>query len=207
MSREEKQGYHHGNLRCELIRAAVELIDEGGIPALSLRAAARKAGVSVAAPYRHFESKQELLGAVASEGFRRFGKELSEAIRESSGDPFDRLTAIGRRYVRFALENTAFMEVMFGSELADPAEGGELQESSDQAYACLQRTVEACHAEIGVEGGVDVTAAAAWSLVHGLSTLLASNKFRNRHSAEQIDGMTDAVLDRFEQGLRALKPS
>ncbi|HET8576665.1 MAG TPA: helix-turn-helix domain-containing protein, partial [Methylomirabilota bacterium] len=101
-ARRRRGRYHHGDLPRALVAAAVSLVEREGVDALTLRGAARKAGVSQAAPYRHFADKQALLAAVAEEGF----KALSEAMRRASapheGDPLGRFRALGEAYVEFA---------------------------------------------------------------------------------------------------------
>ncbi|ANM31075.1 hypothetical protein ABI59_18085 [Acidobacteria bacterium Mor1] len=201
-----KDRYHHGDLRRALIDAAVDLIRTGGVGQWTLREAARRAGVSVAAPYRHFESKQDLLAAVALEGFQRFGAALGEAIARTEGDAFDQLTNIGRGYIRFATENPSFIEVMFGREFSSLDDYPELAAAADSAHDHLLRTVEGCLELLGTEPSVDadVLAVMAWSMVHGLSSLLSSNKLRDHQTPEQAAQLTEAVLQHFERGLRAL---
>src|SRR5271165_6578756 len=107
-----KRPYHRGNLKQSLLDAAVALVGEVGPEAFTLREVARRAGVSHNAPYRHFESKDDLVEAVATEGFR----ELTEAMRKSSALPSkarDRLTAAGLAYVSFALRRQDHFAVMF----------------------------------------------------------------------------------------------
>ncbi len=201
-----KQGYHHGDLRRALIDAAVDLIRSRGVAGCTLREAARRAGVSVAAPYRHFQSKQDLLAAVALEGFQRFGAALGEGIAGADGDAFDQLTAIGRSYVRFATANPSFIEVMFGTGLSSLSEYPELGEAAEAAHDHLLRTVESCLQLLGGDSEVnaDVLAVMAWSMVHGLSSLLASNKLRDHQTTRQAEELTEEVLSHFERGLRAL---
>ena len=99
--RKRKGAYHHGNLRRALIDAGLALIDREGATALSLRAVAQRVGVSAAAPYRHFPSREALLAAVAEEGFRLLGKELQHAI-DAESDPARRLAESGLAYVQYA---------------------------------------------------------------------------------------------------------
>ena len=200
---QQKEAYHHGDLPRALVSAACEAIQKGGIENLSLREVARTAGVSVAAPYRHFDSKQDLLAAVGIEGFRRFTLVLEDAVESTPGDAFAKLTAIGHRYIQFAVENPSFIEVMFGPSFACGEEYPALHEAGEQAYAHLLKVVAACHEQIGSTANVEVTAIMAWSMVHGLSSLLSSNKMQRR-SDEEIEQLINAVLATFESGLRAL---
>src|SRR5258707_1216881 len=105
--------YHHGDLRRALIDAARVLVEREGRQALTLRAAARMAGVSQAAPYRHFPDKNALLAAVAEDGVRALAAWLRGAAARHEGDPLARLQALGVAYVTFAVTSTAHFRVMF----------------------------------------------------------------------------------------------
>ncbi|MCA9610340.1 MAG: TetR/AcrR family transcriptional regulator, partial [Myxococcales bacterium] len=108
----EKEGsYHHGDLRQALIDASLALIEEGGVQALSLRKAARRAGVSPGAPYHHFPSRSALLAALSIEGFTRLHAKLDE-VRACCDGPEARLGACGRAYIAFAREHPAYFRVM-----------------------------------------------------------------------------------------------
>src|SRR5579885_1357404 len=100
--RQKPRAYHHGDLRHTLIQAGVELLAEEGAQELDLRKVARRAGVSHAAPYRHFADKQALIAAVTEEGFRLLAEEIQVALREVSDEPFEQLLGIARAYVHFA---------------------------------------------------------------------------------------------------------
>src|SRR5262245_23788463 len=104
--------YHHGDLRRALLDAALEILAEGGAAGLTLREVARRAGVTHAAPYRHFEDKAALLAAVAEEGFRAVYAEML-ARSERVKDPVERLYQIGAAYVLFAVTHPAHFRVMF----------------------------------------------------------------------------------------------
>ncbi len=160
--------YHHGNLREALVEAALDLLREGGAEALSLRAAARRAGVSAMAPYRHFADKEALLAAVAAHGFALFAARLAEA--DAAPDPADALAAQGAAYVRFACEDPARFRLMFGA--ARPAGYPDLYAAAGAAYAVLARRV----ASLVEESGRDDLTLACWSLVHGLASLLVDGQ-------------------------------
>src|SRR5262245_57949686 len=130
MSTLDEKPYHHGNLKAELLAAASALLDEGGAGAVSLRAAARRAGVSATAPYRHFADKEVLLAAVAAEGFRAFGAALTAAA--SNPTP---LAAMGLAYVRFALAHRGLFRLMFGPGIPDRDRHPELAAAADRAFA------------------------------------------------------------------------
>lgn len=164
----DRATYHHGNLRAALIAAGREILAEEGVTALGLRAVARRAGVSATAPYRHFRDKAALLAAIAAEGFRGLAAAMREAA-EGLSDPRERMAAIGRAYVSYAVENSAVMRLMFGPEIPDKTSEPELREAGEEAFAVLSGELAATGARDAVSPDA---ALAAWSLVHGLATLL-----------------------------------
>src|SRR2546430_4327077 len=107
-----KATYHHGDLRAGLVRAAMELLEEGGETALSLRAIARGAGVSPAAPYRHYADREALVSAVAAVGYRQLAERLA-AAHPAPSTP-EQLASVGVAYVEFALAQPALFRMMFG---------------------------------------------------------------------------------------------
>ena len=164
MSTSKKQRYHHGDLRPALIAAAMTLVEESGVGAVSLRETARRVGVSAPAIYRHFANKDSLLAAVAAEGFRDLGAALAAASR-SERDP---LSAMGMAYVRFALSRRGVFRLMFGPELAKRANFPELKSAADQAFQWLKGGVQA---RGRAAQDSHLAAIAPWALVHGLAQL------------------------------------
>ena len=154
--------YHHGDLRSALLASASAILEEQGIAALSIREAARRAGVSHNAPYRHFPDRDALLAALAAEGFVRLEKALDgRAGRE-----------LGEAYVRFAREHPQLFRLMFSARVQLSADAG-LREQAALAFGGLQQAI-ASHA--GKEA--PFAAIAAWALVHGLSHLLLDQRLR-----------------------------
>ncbi|MCA9708300.1 MAG: TetR/AcrR family transcriptional regulator [Myxococcales bacterium] len=143
-------GYHHGDLRAALLQAAVALIAEHGVTKLSLRECARRAGVSHAAPYRHFPSKDALLVAIAEEGFGWLYQAGRRAM-EGLVDPRERLDAYGVAYVRFAIEHPVHLRTMFTVRL-DPSLAADV---GRDAFDLLQE------AAVAVAGPVAAAATAA----------------------------------------------
>ena len=158
------QPYHHGDLRSALVGAALELLEEGDIEKLSLRAVARRAGVSAMAPYRHYPDKEALLAAVAQRGFDGLRTALADA--DSASPPDEALLAQGTAYVRYALDNQILFRLMFGP----PRRGDhcDLRASSQTAFSVLMRRVE--HETRPAD--VQARALGYWSLVHGLAMLI-----------------------------------
>lgn len=178
-----RAAYHHGDLRVAILRAAAEILEEQGVAALSLREAARRAGVSHNAPYRHFTDRDALLAALAADGFAQLGATLDAA---GAGGPHAR----GEAYVRFALEHPQRFRLMFGGVPrldAHPA----LREAAARTYRGL---VDAFETLVGREGAA-MAAAAAWSLTHGLAQLLLDGHFTQAtRGAEGAAGFARAVL-------------
>jgi AcrR family transcriptional regulator len=135
MATRRRRPYHHGNLRAALVDPALELVEREGAEALTLRAVARAAGVSPAAPYRHFTDKRALLAAVAEEGFRL----MTTALRagDAGADARARFRARGLAYVGFATRHPSHFRVMFGRELADRSGYPGLQDAARAAFDAL----------------------------------------------------------------------
>lgn len=178
-----RKSYHHGNLRETLIESALDILKEGTLADLSLRALARKAGVSQTAPYRHFEDKEALIAVLKEEGMRKLGEGLEE-LKESEKDPLVRLQKLGLRYVEFAEIYPAHFKVMFEYDLHDYDKYCALHNVSDNCFQCLQETVDECLALPNARK-IDPAVAqfGAWSMVHGLSVLLM-NQSLMKHMKE-----------------------
>jgi AcrR family transcriptional regulator len=160
-------GYHHGDLRRALLEAAARELAEHGPSGISLRAIARRAGVSHAAPAHHFGDRRGLITAVAAEGFRRMSEAMTAAAKGSPSP----LIAIGRAYVTFARDNPGEFAVMYRPELLDQADP-EFAEASRVAYQHLTDAILATPDAACPGEDLSVTAARHWSLVHGLATLV-----------------------------------
>ena len=154
--------YHHGDLRTAALQAAGKVLEKEGVAALSLREVARRAGVSHNAPYRHFPDRNALLAALAAEGFEL----LSAQLAANQGRD------MGAAYVRFALEHPQRFRLMFGG-LLKLEDHPQLADASAGAYGAL---VAAMKAQKEIRDP-ETAAAAAWSLVHGLSHLLLDGHF------------------------------
>ena len=139
--RDEPRGYHHGNLREALIHAALELIAKKGAAGFTFAEAARFAGVSPAAPYRHFRDRDELMASVALRGFEQFEAALARAWDDGRPDAFVALERLGKAYLEFARTQPAYYSAMFEAGVpvgADPA----LRGAGDRAFAVLRAAAE-----------------------------------------------------------------
>jgi AcrR family transcriptional regulator len=194
--RKPKGSYHHGNLRRALIDAALGLIEKEGAAALSLRAAARRAGVSTAAPYRHFPSRKALLAAVAEEGFRLLGEEIRRAIAPHGDNAARRLGESGVAYVLFAAANPSRYNVMLSPELADRTAHPSLAAAEEDTRRLLLDAVRD-YQEAGWMDSRDPgeLALSAWSSVHGLASLITSGHVPVASSdPAQIEAIARAVV-------------
>ena len=196
MSTSKKQRYHHGDLRPALIAAAIALVEESGVGAVSLRETARRVGVSAPAIYRHFANKDSLLAAVAAEGFHDLGAALAGASR-SERDP---LSAMGMAYVRFALSRRGVFRLMFGPELAKRANFPELKSAADQAFQWLKGGVQASRP---AAQDSHLAAIAPWALVHGLAQLLLDGVLPET----QAETITAAITAAPGRTAREAKPN
>ncbi len=195
--------YHHGDLPNALVAAALELIREAGLGALTLRAVARRAGVSEAAPYRHFADKDALLAAVAEQGFLALGHKMDEAAgREPGTDVLTRLRRLGAAYVRFAVENPAHFRVMTGPVVAQRKDYPSLDRVADASFGRLLAVLaEAQQAGIVAEGELQDIGLAAWSFVHGLAALAIEGHLEEWLSRESVGALMPRIAQYLFLGL------
>lgn len=195
----EAGAYHHGDLRRALVEAALAIVAKEGPAALTLRAAARLAGVTQTAPYRHFADKEALLAAVAEDGMRRLVAWMRRASAQHEA-PGPRMQALGVAYARFAAAHASEFRVMFGPLVADTTRYPSLREATDEAFGLLREGVEACQrAKVVREGDARSIALAAWSIVHGLASLVVDGQVRlsgveEKDTAELAQRMTEALF-------------
>jgi AcrR family transcriptional regulator len=183
-----KATYHHGDLGPALLRAAMQLLDEGGESALSLRAVARRAGVSPAAPYRHYADREALVSAVAAVGYRELAERLAAA--HPSPSTADQLVSVAIAYVQFALDRPALFRTMFG----EPCDRD--NDERIAATAAVSQYVRAIVERNFPEAEADALATAIWALVHGLAVL---------HLDGKLDAPTPSVVaDRVTVAIQAL---
>ncbi|MFI6519746.1 TetR/AcrR family transcriptional regulator [Spirillospora sp. NPDC050679] len=180
--------YHHGDLRAACLSAALELLEEDGATGLSLRAVARRAGVSAMAPYRHYPNRDALISAVAAEGYRELAHDLA-AAHPAPATPDD-LAEIAVAYIRFALERPALFRVMF-AEPCDPANGERVA-----AVAAITDYVRDIVQRVFPDVEPEALANAVWALVHGLAFL---------HLDGKLDpSVPERVADRVRAAVHAI---
>jgi AcrR family transcriptional regulator len=171
--RPARKTYHHGDLRRELVAAAEAIIAERGVDGFTLREAARRVGVSPAAPSHHFNDARGLLTEVALLGFRDFAAALAAADKRGGSDPAQRLTEQGAAYVRFALKYPARFQLMFRADKHDHG-NAEFVRVSQASFRILEDAIRAATGTAS-DGALDPDAQgllmAVWSMVHGYSHL------------------------------------
>jgi AcrR family transcriptional regulator len=161
--------YHHGDLPNALRRAAVEVIDERGLGAFSLREVARRAGVSHTAPAHHFGDMRGLLTSLATEGFDALYHSMCAAA-EGTDDPVERLARLAEAYVELARSNHAHCEVMFRIDIIDP-DDVTLQTAGMRAYGVLEGTLQAIIDAEGLDVPIEDATWLCWTMVQGLVVL------------------------------------
>ncbi|QLJ02756.1 TetR/AcrR family transcriptional regulator [Streptomyces sp. NEAU-sy36] len=180
--------YHHGDLRAACLRAARELLEEDGSAGLSLRAVARRAGVSATAPYRHYADRDALVSAVAAQGYRELAEHLAAA--HPSPTTSDELAAVAVAYVRFALERPALFRVMF-AEPCDPT-----SEERVAATTAISEYVRGIVRSAFPGADAEALSTTVWALVHGLAFL---------HLDGKLDASTsDVVADQVRAAVHVL---
>lgn len=196
------RGYHHGNLKEELIRAALELIAQKGPGGFTFAEAARWAGVSPAAPYRHFRDRDELLASVALRGFERFEAVLARAWDDGQPDVFAALDRLGKAYLEFAHSEPAFYSAMFeaGIPLAISAE---LREAGDRAFAVLRGAAERLCAQLPPKTRPPALMVALhiWAMAHGIASLFGRGDAARRNLPMSAEELLEAEVLIYLRGL------
>ena len=188
------KAYHHGDLREALVAAALAIVERDGAAALSLRGAARAAGVSAMAPYHHFRDREALVAAVAQAGFERLYADKLAALATGSGDATAMVVAGARAYVGFILDNPELYRLMKGPELADRRRHPALAEAAAAPAARLAEMTQALTGAGRSMVSSETLGQAIWAFAHGVGTL-ALDGYLPR------DGST---LDLAASGTRAL---
>lgn len=198
-----KSNYHHGDLRRALIEAAVELAVEHGPDGVSMREAARRAGVSTAAPYRHFKDRDELMSAVAAEGHMRLLAQMREAAEASGEGPRGQYRAYGVRYVTFAVKHPNLFRVMHVARWCERDASPEMAQARDanegEVGALIRRASEEGELE---PDALATQQLAAHALMYGLARLYIDGHGEDL-GLDQLDVQTvvEAVADVLGRGL------
>jgi AcrR family transcriptional regulator len=199
---EGRRGYHHGNLREALIRGALALIAEKGPAGFTIADAARSAGVSPAAPYRHFRDRDDLMADVARLGFEEFAARLAAAWNDGRPDLLGAFENVGKAYLAFAREEPAFYAAMF--EAGTPAEPTpELRQSSERAFGVLREAAEAICQTLPKEKRppAGMMALHVWAMAHGIASLFGRTGRGGRKTPMSPEDLLEAGILVYFQGL------
>jgi AcrR family transcriptional regulator len=197
-----RRSYHHGNLREALIEAALDLIAEKGPAGFTFAEAARHAGVSPAAPYRHFRDRDALMADVARRGFERFEQQLAAAWDEGRPNLREAFERLGKAYLGFARTEPAYYSAMFESGLSI-AQHRELQEAGDRAFTVLRGACEAIVASMPAakRPPAMMVALHIWSLSHGIASLFARGDSARRPLPMPPEDLLEAAVLIYLEGL------
>jgi len=196
------RGYHHGNLKEALIRAALELIAEKGPAGFTFAEAARWAGVSPAAPYRHFRDRDELLADVARRGFDRFETVLAAAWDGGRPDVFAAFDRVGKAYLHFARTEPAYYSAMFEAGIP-PEANPELRDAGERAFAVLRTAAERLVATMPAPNRPPVLMLAlhVWALSHGIASLFGRGDAAKRALPMSPEDLLEAAVLIYLRGL------
>jgi AcrR family transcriptional regulator len=197
-----QRGYHHGNLKEALIRAALALIAQKGPAGFTFAEAARWAGVSPAAPYRHFSDRDELLANVARRGFEQFEAALTGAWKGGHPEVFTAFENVGKAYLQFARSEPAYYSAMF--EAGIPLESRpQLREAGERCFGVLRQATERLIATMPVRNRPPVLMVALhmWAMLHGIASLFSRGDAAGRVLPMSAEDLLEAAVLVYLRGL------
>ncbi|HEX8062442.1 MAG TPA: TetR/AcrR family transcriptional regulator [Allosphingosinicella sp.] len=196
--------YHHGNLPGALVQAALSILDEGGAADLSVRAAARRAGVSSGAPFRHFASREALLAAVAGEALRRLRVGIEEATASAGEDPLARYEAIGIAYLAWAFANPTHFEIISTRGLLDREDAQGLREENGKLIEATEQALRDAAGAGRIESrDVQSILIAGRALVYGLARMRLDGHYpRWGVDPDAVDPAAAGALRLFIESIR-----
>jgi len=210
----EQANYHHGDLRNSLVSIGTELLDKKGLASISLREIARIIGVGHNAPYRHFRNKQQLLEAIAEDGFRRLKARNTRLELEYANDPEVQLFESAMHVISMAAEQSNLFQLMFGGHIQPQACGGSLKEAADEAMQSLIGIIRNGQKQkVFIQGDPMTLALSAMSMIQGIALMVSSGKLKLKvQSSTQstswggnqtlLRGMVLQLFDVFLLGLK-----
>ncbi len=191
-----KQAYHHGELRQALIDAARLLINERNGNDFSLSDACRRAGVSTAAPYRHFSDKNEIIAEVVAQGFHDMVTRSRAAAHVFPRGARDRIMAVGRVYMTFALQEPALFRLMFSQKASPQGDDIVTVEGKGCFEYVVDEVVDFC-ALNGVRGNAQLIALQLWTMVHGAASLTIDGDYDKVSPGVDVQSIVEAAADRL----------
>lgn len=189
-----KKPYHHGNLKEELVSAGIAVLAKDGVNGLRLREVAAMAGVTHTAVYRHFAGKEDLLASIAEQGFLGLVKRVDTYQKRAGPNLRKQYLESGRAYVEFAIDNPEQFRIMFSGVIRDRKAHPALEKAADESFGQLVAVVEECRTKgiIPTHRDRHVHALAAWSMLHGIATLLIEGQFASGRARTRY--LTHALL-------------
>jgi AcrR family transcriptional regulator len=199
---EGRRGYHHGNLREALIEAALDLIAKKGPAGFTFADAARSAGVSSAAPYRHFRDRDALIADIARRGFDLFADRLEQAWSDGRPEPYTAFENAGRAYLAFARDEPAYYSAMFEAGLSFDGEPA-LRQAAERSFAVLRRAAEVLCARLPREKRPPALMVSlhTWAFSHGIASLFARGDNSRRRLPMAPEELLEAGMLIYLQGL------
>lgn len=192
----KRDSYHHGDLRSQLIEATRQLVEEKGPDSFSVSEACRRAGVSTAAPYKHFKDKTEMLREVAAQGMTRQSDQMMEELGPLAEGSRARIVALGRVYIRFAIAEPGVFRLMF-TWSGETAEDEKLETLGDSKFELVQMEVAKCHGRTEIEAVDREKAFMLWSFVHGLSFLTIDGKLAEDKMPIGLELLLEEIASRI----------
>jgi AcrR family transcriptional regulator len=195
------------DVRSEILKASLDLMNTDGLGALSMREVARRAGVSHQAPYHYFEDREAILAELASNGFDQLYDYMVSALGHAR-DRAGKYRAIGHAYIRFALNNPEIFKLMFRCEMVDLSRYPYAKDKADRTFRVLVETVSSPETIIDKSSPEMAPVIAAWAMAHGLATLLLEGKLTIAFgdTRDQREAAANRVIDYFAQSFAALAP-
>ncbi len=191
----KRDSYHHGDLRSQLIEATRALVEEKGPDHFSVSEACRRAGVSTAAPYKHFADKSGMLRAVAMEGMVRQREQLLAELQKYEPGTLGRIVGMGRVYVNFAVAEPGVFRLMFGLS-EDHGDHSDLVEMGDDTFLVVKKEVARCRGADEVSPQDEHQAFLLWSFVHGLSFLTIDGKLTEKRVTVDLEPLLEDIARR-----------
>jgi len=202
MTKSRRNNYHHGNLRQAILDLAETRLSDIRADDLSLRALAREIGVSQTAPYRHFGDKNALLAALATRGYIAMTTRMIRAQQGAGADPREKLRAVGKAYIDYALEHPELFKVMLGPSLQPQDRYPELSNASRQSFILVHEIVrEGVEQSLFREDNLEYLTNAAWAGVHGIATLNLDRGELFDSQVIDLDRQFDTSIDIFISGI------
>lgn len=192
--------YHHGDLKSELIRAGLEILDAEGYEALSLRKVAKACGVSQTAPYRHFTNKDDLIGAITLEAMESFNFVLAQAVEKHPEDTKKQIKEMGVAYIRFFVDNPEYMRLLFLSNIQEKVGKTAIEAfnskyedhfAAGHPFAMLNNAISRYKTDYPEESMThEDLVLLCWGLVHGIATLISTGEMSgNEESLSKVTRM------------------